>query len=199
MKLSINLKRSLYERLCNILMGDLPDDQFNEAVIALERIHGVERIVPYGMFENQEILSRLEKSEPSKVFAKWVDKETKGIPKDKNKGRKLLRQFDSMLSNCSDVLVYTLAVPTVFNSAVMSFFISEEEDYGDFVLIPDKGRFNTSLRKIRNYMACIFVVEMVSDTRSIESLLSLFINSPDEELINQVIQLGLWYQDFEME
>lgn len=191
MKASISggVKTVLVRKLSNVLQQSITLMEFNELFVHLDRLNSYNRIIPYGVFENEDNFVVLDKTESGRIFKAWLLYTTKNIPKDFNKGRKLVRQFKDYLELYQDVLAFNLSVPHLFMTSLAAFFYVPEP--ADFLApVENEERFYVVLEEFRGYLASIFVLDLVSEMGAFESLLDIFINSDDQKLIKSVVLLG---------
>lgn len=191
MKASISggVKTVLVRKLSNVLQQSITLMEFNELFVHLDRLNSYNRIIPYGVFENEDNFVVLDKTESGRIFKAWLLYTTKNIPKDFNKGRKLVRQFKDYLELYQDVLAFNLSVPHLFMPSLAAFFYVPEP--ADFLApVENEERFYVVLEEFRGYLASIFVLDLVSEMGAFESLLDIFINSDDQKLIKSVVLLG---------
>lgn len=190
MKLTEGLKCLLVNKLSTVLQETVTLAEFNKLFVYLDRHNTNKRIVPYGIFENPENLEILEKSQAGQVFRAWLDIMTCNIPKDFNKSRKLVRQFKDFLHSYQDSLAYNLSVAGIFTATLTLFFIDEDEIEA-IMPVEDMDRLLQCIEAIRGYLASIFFLDIITEETSIEALLGIFINTPSEDLIQRVIELGI--------
>lgn len=191
MKASISggIKTVLVRKLSNVLQQSITLMEFNELFVHLDRLNSYNRIIPYGVFENEDNFVVLDKTESGRIFKAWLLYTTKNIPKDFNKGRKLVRQFKDYLELYQDVLAFNLSVPHLFMTSLAAFFYVPEP--ADFLApVENEERFYVVLEEFRGYLVSIFVLDLVSEMGAFESLLDIFINSDDQKLIKSVVLLG---------
>ena len=191
MKASISggVKTVLVRKLSNVLQQSITLMEFNELFVHLDRLNSYNRIIPYGVFENEDNFVVLDKTVSGRIFKAWLLYTTKNIPKDFNKGRKLVRQFKDYLELYQDVLAFNLSVSHLFMTSLAAFFYVPEP--ADFLApVENEERFYAVLEEFRGYLASIFVLDLVSEMGALESLLDIFINSDDQKLIKSVVLLG---------
>lgn len=196
MKLSNGIKNVLIKKLSEALELKMSISDFNEAFLFLDKCNNVFKIVPYGIFENKENLEMLNKTDAGKVFYKWLNKNTCRIEKDFNKSRKLVRVFKDMVLAYGESLAFNLSVNSIFVTSLTSLFVDFDSNFNPFnLIVEDEERLNKSIHMLRQYMAAIMFINLVSDPLVIENLISLFINGKLETLIEDVIAMGVVYNE----
>lgn len=193
MKITGSVRSILVKRLSESLRERMTLSQFNDACIFLDRWNSAFKVVPYGMFEEPEILTRLNKTEAGIMFKKWLDCETGNIEKDFNKGRKLVRVLKTRMDEYLDTLAFNLPANSLLLIAVSSFFV----DYDDNQQFPfrypvgDETVFNSVLEDIRKYVAAVLFLDLATEQLLQERVLDILVNSDTEGVIDNLIELGL--------
>jgi hypothetical protein len=195
MKLSSGIKNVLVRKLSDALMLKMSLESFNEVFIFLDRCDGVLKAVPYGIFENEDNLENLKRTDAGIVFGKWLDKTTCKIEKDFNKSRKLVRQFKDMVATHQDSLAFNLSANNIFVVSLTSLFVTDLGSLSIDYTVKDTEKFISCLNILRDYLAAIFFIDLVNDPVVSETIVSLFINGEIDTLIERVIELGVIYKE----
>ncbi len=192
-KLTPKLKGVMYKKLCEATVTKLTADQFNSLYVVLEQINTQYRIVPHGAFENDEYMLNLEKTKAGIVFKKWVTQTHANVQKDSNKGRKFRREIVDFVKRFGDTLPYSMWLPNIFTASLVSLFMEDITDYGSVIDVERSDDLNDGLDTMRNFLASIFFVELVSSPIMAETLIGVFMQYDGQELVKRVLELGSLY------
>lgn len=194
MKISDGIQNVLVKKLSEALRLDLSLAHFNEAFLYLDKCNSSLKIVPYGVFENEEYMKMLERTDAGVIFSLWLEKTTGNISTDFNKGRKLVRIFKDIVETNDKSLAYNLSANNLFTVSLTSLFLSSSEVITPIDYTPeDILRLDRTLQILRNYLASIFYIDLISDEEAVENLISLFINGDLKNLIDDVIKQGVYF------
>lgn len=195
MRLTKGMQNILIKKLSATLSSKITLEEFNEVFLFLNRWNNVHKTVPYGIFEVGGSLDNLDETDTGRIFKKWIDVKTKNIAKDFNKGRKLVRLIKEMTDSNRDSLAFNLSVNNIFTVTLTVFFFEYGESEIPFEFCPsDEERFKEVLAIVRGYIASVFFLDIINDSLVIESILDIFINEKEDNLIDRLIELGLIYR-----
>lgn len=189
MKVNTPIKRVFVRRLSESFVSHVSLSEFNDVFLYLNRCNTLLRIVPYGIFENPDNMVNLNKTIAGRCFWLWLDKNTSKIEKDFNKSRKLVREFKDILDLYRDILPYNLSVWDIFRVALTSLFV-HYEDINRFGYIAPNERFHFSLNVLREYLSCIFLLDILLPDH-LDRVLEVFIFSDLHNLFGDVFNLVL--------
>lgn len=193
LRLSIKLREVMYKKLCGATMQNLSPDQFNSLYVILERVNTQYRIVPHGVFENEHYLASLNNTKAGEVFKKWLLQSNAKISKDSNKGRKFRREINEFVVNFEGALPHSMYLSNIFTSSLVSLFMESVTDFNSTVDPNKVEELNDALEHLRNMLACMFFIELVSSPVMMENLIGVFMHMDGQGLINTVLELGRLY------
>jgi hypothetical protein len=194
MKISNGIRGVLIKKLSEALIREMSLAHFNDAFLYLDKCNRALKIVPYGIFENEDYTEMLTKTDSGKIFEKWLGKTTGNIKTEFNKGRKLVRVFKELVDSNKDNFAFNLSVNSIFIVALTSLFVQEDNDLLEvFISSDDKEQLYKTVELLRNYLAAIFFIDMLTDHIVVENVISLFVNGDMDSLIDDVLKFGLIY------
>lgn len=204
MKLSTELRGILIKKLSKALMEKVTLADFNEAFLFLDQYDKSYKIVPYGIYENPDNLDCLLTTEAGMVFSGWLDLVVSNIKTDFNKGRKLRRNFKTMVNDYHDKLAFNMAAGDIFTICITSLFTGRDlmslpfyiDLVGDEKLDETLPKLENTLFLLRNYMAGLFFIDVVKEPSYIEKTLEIFIMGSQDDLLWDIVNLALEYNYF---
>lgn len=206
-KLTPSLKVSIAKRIKKETATRLEMRDFVTAYMLLEAWDSAFRVVPYNIYgdtdekEDGTIKKRINQptvldDSASKIFKLWTAERTVNIGVTFNKGRKVVRLVNDMRKLYKDQLIYTLPKEDMFMTCLSSFYVNYKSDSlpFDFPSL-DEPTFNNILQQLRNYLANILILDLIEDSKLIDQVLDIYINTQTDNFLETVISTVLEYYE----
>ncbi len=179
---SEKVKHGVHKKLAADFASKVTAKQFNEVFLLLDSLRGIERTVPYRLFSDTGIYSYCS---DGCLLKSWWDANTKGIEKDFNKGRKLMRLVKEIVSRQHSVLPYTLASELVFTTSLEVFLLNGvQEEVNELT-----EEVKSSLALFRDYLSSLLAIEILElDANKGEGLIACLLPVDNANAIDTTLQ-----------
>lgn len=184
---SVIIKRLTYELISKVSYSDI-----NDAMVYLSKVNSAFKVIPYNIFKLEDFHRQLSSSRSGLIVEFWLLKETSGISKNFNKGRKLQRLAKSITDDYSDALGFNFSISSNFLTALSSFFVGDIGlDFLPFNLtVSGVDTLFSTLDVIMNYVSAVLFLDLIDTDEYLTGILDIIINSKSKDLLYSVVCFG---------